>query len=186
MKQTVIASALALALVPSPAFAKDHGHEKHDKKEAKHHDGDHDRDHREKKDHDRDDHDRKNYREHERRVSHDSRRPPGWDKGKKTGWGDCDVPPGQAKKVGCHPDHDRGVTRTHHHERERHERDRRPVMAAQNPRSPRPYPRSTTTTTTTTTRTTTQNKGAHPFEPVLREKQTAGGKDSRSIRQDVR
>jgi len=28
-------------------------------------------------------------------------RPPGWDKGRKTGWGDCDVPPGQAKKMGC-------------------------------------------------------------------------------------
>lgn len=25
-------------------------------------------------------------------------RPPGWDKGKKTGWGDSDVPPGQARK----------------------------------------------------------------------------------------
>ena len=25
-------------------------------------------------------------------------RPPGWDKGKKTGWGDSDVPPGHAKK----------------------------------------------------------------------------------------
>ncbi|GEM_PF-3798138 len=25
-------------------------------------------------------------------------RPPGWDKGKKTGWGDSDVPPGLAKK----------------------------------------------------------------------------------------
>ncbi len=29
--------------------------------------------------------------------------PPGWEKGRKTGWGDCDVPPGQAKKVGCTP-----------------------------------------------------------------------------------
>jgi hypothetical protein len=28
-------------------------------------------------------------------------RPPGWSKGKKTGWGDCDLPPGQAKKNGC-------------------------------------------------------------------------------------
>jgi len=28
-------------------------------------------------------------------------RPPGWDRGKKKGWGDCDVPPGQAKKQGC-------------------------------------------------------------------------------------
>jgi hypothetical protein len=28
-------------------------------------------------------------------------RPPGWNRGKKTGWGDCGLPPGQAKKYGC-------------------------------------------------------------------------------------
>ncbi len=28
-------------------------------------------------------------------------RPPGWSHGKKTGWGDCGMPPGQAKKYGC-------------------------------------------------------------------------------------
>jgi hypothetical protein len=28
-------------------------------------------------------------------------RPPGWAKGNKTGWGDCGLPPGQAKKYGC-------------------------------------------------------------------------------------
>ena len=27
--------------------------------------------------------------------------PPGWSKGKKTGWGNCGMPPGQAKKHGC-------------------------------------------------------------------------------------
>ncbi len=27
-------------------------------------------------------------------------RPPGWSKGKKTGWGNCGLPPGQAKKTG--------------------------------------------------------------------------------------
>ncbi len=32
-----------------------------------------------------------------------SNRPPGWDRGRKTGWGNCDVPPGLAKKEGCHP-----------------------------------------------------------------------------------
>ncbi len=31
------------------------------------------------------------------------RRPPGWDRGRKTGWGNCDLPPGLAKKQGCHP-----------------------------------------------------------------------------------
>jgi hypothetical protein len=30
-----------------------------------------------------------------------SARPPGWDRGRKTGWGNCDLPPGQAKKYGC-------------------------------------------------------------------------------------
>ena len=28
-------------------------------------------------------------------------RPPGWDRGRKVGWGNCDMPPGQAKKYGC-------------------------------------------------------------------------------------
>lgn len=27
--------------------------------------------------------------------------PPGWSKGQKTGWGNCGMPPGQAKKYGC-------------------------------------------------------------------------------------
>jgi hypothetical protein len=28
-------------------------------------------------------------------------RPPGWNRGKKTGWGNCGVPPGQARKGEC-------------------------------------------------------------------------------------
>ena len=28
-------------------------------------------------------------------------RPPGWDRGRKVGWGNCALPPGLAKKVGC-------------------------------------------------------------------------------------
>jgi hypothetical protein len=28
-------------------------------------------------------------------------RPPGWSHSKKTGWGNCGLPPGQAKKYGC-------------------------------------------------------------------------------------
>jgi hypothetical protein len=28
-------------------------------------------------------------------------RPPGWSRGRKTGWGNCGMPPGQAKKYGC-------------------------------------------------------------------------------------
>lgn len=30
-----------------------------------------------------------------------SGRPPGWDRGRKVGWGHCDAPPGLAKKEGC-------------------------------------------------------------------------------------
>jgi hypothetical protein len=30
-------------------------------------------------------------------------RPPGWSRGRKAGWGNCDLPPGQAKKYGCSP-----------------------------------------------------------------------------------
>lgn len=40
----------------------------------------------------------------DRRFFHDRfdrGRPPGWEHGRKVGWGDCDVPPGQAKKMGC-------------------------------------------------------------------------------------
>ena len=29
-------------------------------------------------------------------------RPPGWTRGKKTGWKDCGLPPDQAKKYGCY------------------------------------------------------------------------------------
>lgn len=29
-------------------------------------------------------------------------RPPGWTRGKKAGWRDCGLPPGQAKKYGCY------------------------------------------------------------------------------------
>lgn len=29
-------------------------------------------------------------------------RPPGWSRGQKTGWRNCGLPPGQAKKYGCY------------------------------------------------------------------------------------
>ena len=68
---------------------------------------DKDRQHESKRDHDRDhdrdrdrDHDRDRDRDHDR-DDHDFRRgksdPPGWSHGRKTGWGDHDVPPGQDK-----------------------------------------------------------------------------------------
>jgi hypothetical protein len=59
--------------------------------------------------HDRTD-DRDGLREHREQrhdifVRDEDGRPPGWDRGKKKGWGDCDVPPGQAKKQGCNSFH---------------------------------------------------------------------------------
>ena len=36
-----------------------------------------------------------------RSYSNPNERPPGWNHGKKTGWGSCGMPPGQAKKYGC-------------------------------------------------------------------------------------
>jgi hypothetical protein len=38
---------------------------------------------------------------YEYRVYDRDGHPPGWSKGKKTGWGNCGLPPGQAKKYGC-------------------------------------------------------------------------------------
>ena len=53
-------------------------------------------------DHDRDDHGRWETRSGwEYRTYERGQTPPGWSKGKKTGWGNCNLPPGQAKKYGC-------------------------------------------------------------------------------------
>ncbi len=38
---------------------------------------------------------------YEYRVYNRDERPPGWSRGNKTGWRDCGMPPGQAKKYGC-------------------------------------------------------------------------------------
>jgi hypothetical protein len=38
---------------------------------------------------------------YEYRMYGDDERPAGWSHGKKTGWGNCGLPPGQAKKYGC-------------------------------------------------------------------------------------
>ncbi len=54
------------------------------------------------RDDDRDEHGRWERRgDWEYRTYDQGQQPPGWSKGKKTGWGNCDLPPGQAKKYGC-------------------------------------------------------------------------------------
>jgi len=80
-----LAAALGLG---TPALMADHG--------------DKDKDHGNKHD-DRDDDQGWDRRDgYEYRVYRDrDGRPPGWGQGKKTGWKNCGLPPGQAKKYGC-------------------------------------------------------------------------------------
>lgn len=100
----VMAVSLALSL---SAAAKDHGKAAHNEgwhgQEGWHFqrvaDRDHDHDGRRDRDHDRNDWRRQGRRDRDHDRDHDAR--PGWSHGKKTGWGDCNVPPGQAKKSGC-------------------------------------------------------------------------------------
>ena len=95
---------LSLALSGS-GFAKDHDGKRHD--------------------HDRDDV-RHHDRDHDRRVivrHHHSSTPPGADHGRKVGWGNCNMPPGQAKKVGCHSTAHHHHTVVVRHDRD-HDRDR--------------------------------------------------------------
>ncbi|HZQ67076.1 MAG TPA: hypothetical protein VFA68_01045 [Terriglobales bacterium] len=80
----ILATALAFT---TPALMADHGN--HKQHGNKHHAED-------------DDHgwERRDGYEYRAYGDHDDR-PPGWSRGKKTGWGDCGLPPGQAKKYGC-------------------------------------------------------------------------------------
>src|SRR4051812_33918623 len=152
----LLAIVLCLALAPG-AFAKGGHGNGHGGDKDKHHDKDShaDRDHDRDNDHDRD----------------DDKRPAGWDKGKKTGWGDCDVPPGQVKKQGCHPntrhhvrhhdrDHDRDHDRVAHHDRD-HDADRDHHTSTVKP-----------ATTTTVKKTTTTKVPAQTREQARR----TGGK----------
>lgn len=113
--KNLLLATIALALVPA-AFAKnkdkDRDKGKDRRESVRDHDHDYDRDHD--------------------KHSIAQNRPPGWDKGKKTGWGDCNVPPRQAKKSGCdsgtaHHDHDRDHDRDHkvasNHVTTHHDRD---------------------------------------------------------------
>jgi hypothetical protein len=69
----------------APALFADHGdHGKHGKHGNKHEDEGWER--------------RDGYEYH---TYQGNERPPGWGHGKKTGWGNCGLPPGQAKKHGC-------------------------------------------------------------------------------------
>ena len=74
----------------TPVLRADHGNDHKDGHGNKHSDDDDDQGWQR----------REGYEYHTYRDSDD--RPPGWSRGKKTGWGDCGLPPGQAKKHGCY------------------------------------------------------------------------------------
>ena len=102
----ILAAGLMLAPLPALAQGRGHGPEgrTRDKAEIERHDRDHDRNHRRDDDRDRDGNNDRD--DHHGRNFHSSShgpasRPPGWDRGRKTGWGNCDEPPGLAKKDGC-------------------------------------------------------------------------------------
>lgn len=87
MTALVLAGALA---VSGSAFA-DHDH-----------DDDHGHGHGKGNPHARHDDDQWEHRgNYDYHVFEGDSRPPGWSRGKKTGWGNCGLPPGQAKKYGC-------------------------------------------------------------------------------------
>jgi hypothetical protein len=90
MNKVLLATlALIVALgVGTPALMADHDDHGHGHKHGKHFDDD---------DRGWDRRDGYEYRMYGDRDE----RPPGWSHGKKTGWGNCGLPPGQAKKYGC-------------------------------------------------------------------------------------
>jgi hypothetical protein len=103
-----------------------------------------------------------------------SNRPAGWDKGKKTGWGDCDLPPGLAKKQGCHSTQ---MANAHPHHGDYHGSH---GTTSRRMTTTRRYPRTTTTTRSR------QTPGSNS-SIILQRKPTAGtqtkGSDSAIILQ---
>jgi hypothetical protein len=111
----LLVSALCLILNTAALARSDHGQGRSNHVFQA---NDHDRDDGFRRDRDRDvrtDRDRDRDRADRLRVFSPTNRPPGWNHGRKRGWGNCDLPPGQAKKEGC-----RSTFRTSH----RHHRDR--------------------------------------------------------------
>jgi hypothetical protein len=93
---------LGLGLV-IPAGARDHDEHRDEHRRAEHHEHEREREHW-RYEHERERHwDREHGRHHDPFARKD---PPGWEHGKKKGWGDCDLPPGQARKQGCEAHHE--------------------------------------------------------------------------------
>ena len=92
MKRLFALLTLVAALgLGTPALMADHGDRDHKQKHGNKHFED---------DEDRRDWERRDGYEY-RVYRHGDQLPPGWSRGNKTGWRDCGMPPGQAKKYGC-------------------------------------------------------------------------------------
>ena len=119
----------ALALLAMLSFAtpsvfadkdKDKGHGNPHARAAEDRDGDHDGDR------DHDGWERRGQFEYRTYSEHDV--PPGWSHGKKTGWGSCGMPPGQAKKYGCRTYTHEGRPYYYYHDDEGRTVVRRPII----------------------------------------------------------
>ncbi len=63
-----------------------------------------------------------------RRYDGRNERPPGWNRGNKTGWRDCGMPPGQAKKYGCYTYVNEGRRHYYYEDDRGYVYERRPVI----------------------------------------------------------
>jgi hypothetical protein len=109
-----IVAALSLG---TPAAMADHGH------------GDGKNDHGNKHSDDDDDGRWEHSDGYEYRTFGDrDERPPGWSRGKKTGWENCGLPPGQAKKYGCRSYSNQGVPHYYYQDEQGQIIVRRPLI----------------------------------------------------------
>lgn len=118
IKRILMFVGLSVALLAAPKLFADHGdhgdHGNHGKHGNKHEDQNWER--------------RDGY---EYRVYERDERPPGWGHGKKTGWGNCGLPPGQAKKQGCQAYEYQGRQYYYHQDDEGRIVVRRPIIDIQ-------------------------------------------------------
>lgn len=119
-KHWLAALVLMISLATAPALLADHGQGK-----GKDHDKEHGNPHAAKYDDDHHGWEVRNGYEYHVFQGH----PPGWSKGKKTGWGNCGMPPGQAKKYGCYAYQYQGRTHYYYQEDDGRVVVRRPVVA---------------------------------------------------------
>ncbi len=160
------AIAVCLALLPATAFAKG-PKERSTKSKASHSDTDKTKKTKKTKGH-----------ETAAQDKTGDDRPAGWDKGKKTGWGDCDVPPGQAKPEGCkdHDDHAKGEKSKSHEVEKDKGKSKGSQTAAAAPTTTKTTTTTqkakgtgtaaTSTTTTTTKKRTTRVKDPETLKPT--------------------